>query len=91
MTLLRVRVRARTEVGKTDQDIATVFGPLALGIVGAGSIVRNVHLPRFAEIPGAQVVAVANQHPERAKDVAGEFGIGTVYGRWQEVVDDSRV
>lgn len=65
--------------------------PLALGVVGAGSIVRNVHLPGFAKIPGVDVVAVANRHADSAQAVAREFGIGTVYEHWEDVVDDDQV
>lgn len=65
--------------------------PLTLGIVGAGGIVRNVHLPGFAAIPGVTVAAVANQRVETAEAVAREFGIDTTYQRWQDVVDDERV
>lgn len=65
--------------------------PLALGIVGAGAIVRDVHLPGFAKVPGVSVVAVANRRAESTEAVAREFGIGATYLRWQDVVDSDQV
>jgi predicted dehydrogenase len=60
---------------------------LRIGIVGAGGIVREKHLPGLREIPQAQVVAVCNAHVETAREVAAEFHIPEVVADWAELID----
>jgi predicted dehydrogenase len=57
-----------------------------IGIVGAGANTRARHLPGFKNIPGVELIAVANRTPESAGRAAREFGIGRVCESWQEVV-----
>jgi predicted dehydrogenase len=44
-------------------------------MVGAGGIVRNAHLPAYRK-GGLPVVAIVDRHPERAQELAAEWGIG---------------
>lgn len=60
---------------------------LRIGIVGAGSIVRQRHLPGLRAVGGVDVVAVANSTPDSAKRFLSEEGIGaSVFSHWQELV-----
>lgn len=48
---------------------------IRIGIIGAGSIFRDRHFPGLAQIPDAQVVAIANRSMESGQRIAGEFGL----------------
>jgi predicted dehydrogenase len=60
---------------------------LRVGIVGAGGIVRERHLPGLLALPNVQIVAVCNSRPESARDVAGKYHIPEVIDDWAEMVD----
>lgn len=46
---------------------------LKIGIVGAGDIVRTRHLPNLQQIPGVEIVAVANATFDSAKRVCEQY------------------
>jgi predicted dehydrogenase len=58
-----------------------------VGIVGAGSIAREVNLPHLQAIPGVEVVAVCNSRTETARRIAREFGIPEVVEDWTSMVE----
>lgn len=60
---------------------------LRVGIVGAGGIVRQRHLPGLCALPNVQVVAVCNSRPETAERIAKEFEIPEVMSDWAEMLD----
>ena len=60
---------------------------IRIGVIGAGSMARRVHVPSFQEIDGAEVVAVCDRIPERAKELAKEFDISGVYTQQEEMLD----
>lgn len=61
--------------------------PLRIGIVGAGSIVRQRHLPGLRGIAGVEVVAVANSAPASAQKFISDEGLGArPVARWEELV-----
>lgn len=62
--------------------------PIRLGIVGAGSIVRSEHVPRFRAIPGVELVAVANRTPGSSERAAAELGIERRVDDWRALVAD---
>jgi predicted dehydrogenase len=62
-----------------------------VGIVGAGTNTRDVHVPKLLEIPGVEIVAVANRTRESAEAAARTFGIARVHDRWQDVAADPGV
>jgi len=64
---------------------------LRIGVVGAGGIVRNRHMPGLAAIDGVEVVAVANRSMESGQRFADEFGVGAVYDDWHQVVESEQV
>jgi predicted dehydrogenase len=62
-----------------------------IGIIGAGTNTRDVHIPKLREIPGVEIVAVANRTRESGQAVAQKFGIPRVHERWQDLVAEPGV
>ncbi len=60
---------------------------LRIGIIGAGGIVRQRHLPGLQALPNAQVVAVCNSRLETAQKMAKEFNIPDIVDDWAEMLD----
>jgi predicted dehydrogenase len=62
--------------------------PLRIGIVGAGSIVRQRHLPGFRQLEGVRVAAVANSTPDSARRFIDEVNLDArVVGTWEELAN----
>lgn len=63
-------------------------GPLRGALLGCGSI-APFHLRAWAQIPGVEIVALANRTRSKAEALAGEFGIAAahVYGDYRELLD----
>jgi predicted dehydrogenase len=59
--------------------------PIRIGIIGAGGIVKNRHLPGFSKIEDCQVVAVHNRRRANAEAVAKEWSIPHVVDTPEEV------
>jgi predicted dehydrogenase len=51
---------------------------LRFGVIGAGAFAEACHVPGLLSHPGAEVVAIAGRRPERARALAGRFGIPVV-------------
>ncbi len=60
---------------------------LRVGIVGAGGIVRQRHLPGLRALPNVQVVAVCNSSIESAQKFAKEFDVPEAMDDWAELLD----
>ena len=60
-------------------------GTVRWGVVGPGRIARNV-VRDFAEVEGAEAVAVASRSIERAQVFADEHQIPAAYGSYAEIV-----
>lgn len=67
--------------GKTDY---------AIGAIGAGFIMRDVHLAAYNEA-GFNTVAIASRRRESAQAAAEQNGVSTVHDTWQQLLDDPRV
>jgi predicted dehydrogenase len=63
---------------------------LGVGIVGAGWIVRECHLPAYRR-SGINVVGIASRQVTHATEVAARFGIERVAPSWRELLDDPEV
>lgn len=61
-----------------------------IGAIGAGFIMRDVHLAAYNEA-GFNTVAIASRRRESAQAAAEQNGIATVYDTWQQLLDDPRV
>jgi predicted dehydrogenase len=60
---------------------------LRIGIVGAGGIVRQRHMPGLAALPNVQVAAVCNSHVESARRFAQDFNVPDVMDDWAEMIE----
>lgn len=66
-------------------------GRLNVGLIGLGRLGR-VYAQNLAQrVPGARLVAVADQKPGLAASVAAEFGIAKPYERHQDLLNDPDV
>jgi len=61
-----------------------------IGCVGAGFIMKDIHLVAYAEA-GFDVVAIASRTPAHAQAAADERGVGTVHDTSEQLLDDERV
>lgn len=59
---------------------------LRIGIIGAGNIVRQRHMPGLAKIDDVEVVAVCNRHSTTARQFAEEFKVPKVCYDWHEII-----
>ena len=57
-----------------------------VGVVGAGWVVQNRHLPGLAAAPGARVTEIWSRDAARAQQVAAAFDIPTVADDWRSIV-----
>jgi predicted dehydrogenase len=65
---------------------------LRIGIVGAGNVVKNRHLPALKKIPDVEVAAVCNSTYESSEKFCVEFvPEATPYGNWAELVADPEI
>jgi hypothetical protein len=78
-----VRSRVLSGVKVTDSR------KLKVGIIGCG--VGFLHLQGFAEIPRADVVAIAGLDEERCRELAKQFDVPRVYRDYQELIADPDV
>lgn len=62
-----------------------------VGIIGAGSNTRKMHIPGFQAIEGVQILEVANRTPASGQKVADEFKIPTVRKHWQEIIESKEI
>ncbi len=58
---------------------------LRVGIIGAGGIVRQRHLPGLQALEGVEITAVCNARRESAEAFAREFGIAEVVASWRDL------
>ncbi len=68
-----------------------VPGELRIGIIGAGMVARERHIPGFRAIEGVKIVAVCNQRRESTIRVAREFDIPKIVEDWEHLVEDPEV
>ena len=59
---------------------------LRIGIIGAGGIVRQRHMPGLAKLADVEVVAVCNRHSTSTRQFADEFGVPRTCYDWHEIV-----
>ena len=61
-----------------------------IGVIGAGKIVRECHLPAYRSA-GWEVVRIASRTAESAQAAADEFGIADASADFDDVINDERV
>ena len=64
---------------------------LKIGVVGAGNISTNAHLPAYAKCSNAIPAAICDINLDRAKAAAEKFGIAQVYSSVEEMLQKSDI
>ncbi len=64
---------------------------IRVGLIGAGANVQSVQIPGFRQIPGVEILAVANRSLASSQRVADQFGIPRAYSNWEELLSDTDV
>ena len=62
-----------------------------IGFVGVGFMGQAAHLSNYANLPDAEVVAIAEVLPELAKKVAAKYGIPKVYSSHDEMLSKEKL
>jgi len=63
--------------------------PLRIGIIGAGGIFRDRHLPNLQQRDDVTLVAVSNRSEASSRDVADAFGFAEIETDWQQLINRS--
>lgn len=61
---------------------------LRIGILGAGNIAQNAHLPVYEKRNDVELAAVCDLNLDRAKAAAEKFGIQRAYGSAEELLEN---
>lgn len=64
---------------------------LKVGLVGCGAVVRTYHMPGWAAVPDAEVVAGCDLHEETAKKLAADFAIPAIYDDFRKMIADPEI
>ncbi len=64
---------------------------LKIGVVGAGNIAVNAHLPAYAECDNIEVVAICDLDADRAKAAAEKYNIPAYYGSVEEMLEKTEL
>src|SRR5690348_5096950 len=64
---------------------------IRIGIIGAGSITREKHLPNLHKIQGVEVVAVSNRTRASSEKVGRDFRIPAVADDWKDIIKKTDV
>jgi len=59
---------------------------IRIGLIGAGNIAQNSHIPAYLKQNDAEIVAVCDLKLDRAKEVADKYGIKHAVGSIKELV-----
>lgn len=59
---------------------------IRIGIIGAGNIVKQRHLPGLSKLNDVEVVVVCNKNIENAKEVARNYSIPEISKNWEEII-----
>ncbi len=64
---------------------------LKVGVIGAGGICKNVHMPSLSEIENCEVVAICDNHEEKARAMADKYGIPKIYTHHHEMLESEEM
>ena len=65
--------------------------PIRVGIIGAGGIALNFHLPELAAIKGVTIAALANRRLERARRLAAKFDVPRITSDYRDLLSDPAI
>lgn len=60
---------------------------IRLGIIGAGGMAKNIHVPSISEIEDCEIVAICDLFEEKAKALAEKYGIKKTYTLHHEMIE----
>lgn len=63
---------------------------LRTAVIGTGFI-GPAHIEALRRIPGVTTLAVGSAEPDRASELADQYGIQKVYNRWEDIVADPEI
>lgn len=63
-------------------------GRIRVGVIGAGGIARNAHLPSLGCIEGIDLVAICDIVEERAREAAKTWGFQSVHTLYQKMLEE---
>lgn len=66
-------------------------GVVRVGLVGAGGIARDRHVPGLRALEGVEITHLATRTPASAERAAAELGVERATADWRSVVDDPEV
>lgn len=58
-----------------------------LGIVGAGGMATNIHVPSIVEIENAEIVAICDLYEDKAKALATKYNVPRTYALHHEMLE----
>ena len=58
-----------------------------VGLIGVGTIAKTFHLPAWAQVDRARVLALVDPRIDVARRVAREFGITNVFRTIEDMLD----
>ncbi|NQU41984.1 Gfo/Idh/MocA family oxidoreductase, partial [bacterium] len=58
-----------------------------IGFAGVGNMGQCAHLKHYVTLPDCQVVALAELHESKCKDVARRYGIPKTYARIEDMIE----
>lgn len=65
---------------------------LKVALIGAGGIATDVHIPAYRKVPEqVEIVAIADVAYDKAKAVAREHGIASVYDNYQSMLTETDI
>jgi predicted dehydrogenase len=73
------------------RDVSDKPGRIGVGVIGAGGIVRDRHMPGFRRIPGVELVGVVNRSAESSDRAMQEHGFQRTYQHWRALLADHEV
>ena len=60
---------------------------MRLGVIGAGGMATNIHVPSIMEIENCEIVAVCDLYEEKAKSLAAKYNIPKTYALHHEMIE----
>ena len=61
---------------------------IRVGIIGAGKIAQNRHLPLLQQVPGVEITHAWSRREETAQTAAQRFNIPNLADRWERIIEN---
>ena len=62
---------------------------IRVGIIGAGKIAQNRHIPLLQQVPGAEITQAWSRREETAQTAARRFNIPNLVDRWERIIENA--